>query len=129
MNDDQYDVEVSREAGYWVAVVHGVRGGATESRRLSALDSEVRDLLSGLLDIDADSLGLTWNYEPALGPAASKRVTEYGVARDDLGQAQEAYDRAQRLAVDELRTADVSLRDSATLLGMSFQRVQQLVHA
>lgn len=60
-----HHVRVTREDGYWVAVVDGVRGGATETRRLSALDAEVRNLLAGLLDVDPDALELNYDYAPA----------------------------------------------------------------
>lgn len=54
------DVTVTREGRWWVAVVDGVPGGATETQRLADLESEVRDLLSGLLDVDGDVLQLSW---------------------------------------------------------------------
>lgn len=126
---NRYDVDVTREDGFWVAVARGVRGGATESRRLSALDVQVRDLLSGLLDVAEDELELEYHVEHALGVAATKALIGYDRAKDALAVAQFDYEGAQRLAVQELRSADVSLRDSAHLLGISFQRVQQLLVA
>ncbi len=45
-----YEVTVSREGRWWVAQVEGVRGGATQARRLADLEVEVTDLLAGLLE-------------------------------------------------------------------------------
>jgi hypothetical protein len=56
-----YHVTVTREEPYWVGVVDGLPGGATESRSLAALDGEVRDLIAGLTDADDDSFQLEWN--------------------------------------------------------------------
>jgi DNA-directed RNA polymerase specialized sigma24 family protein len=122
-----FDVEVHREGNYWVAEVLGVRGGATETRRLANLDAEVTDLLSGLLDLDPDQIRLRRHLH--LTPGAMKMLEAYAEARIELEEARQRYDRVQRDAVHELRAADLSLRDSAELLGVSFQRVQQLVSA
>ena len=120
-----FDVFVSREDPYWVAEVVGVRGGATEARRLDRLAIEVADLLSGLLDIDEDSIELRWHYEQVLGSAV-KHLEEFDHARDDFKHARHRYEQAQANAVRELRDAGMSLRDAAQVLDLSFQRVQQL---
>ncbi len=120
-----YRVRVSREDGYWVAKVDGVRGGATEARSLANLDVEVRDLLAGLLDVEDDAFALDWDYEPALGPAA-KAVGQYHELDEAYTHLRAARDEAQAEAVRDLRGAGVSLRDAAAMLDLSFQRVQQL---
>lgn len=122
---DRIRVTVTREDGYWVAVADGVRGGATESRRLADLDTEVRDLLAGLLDVDEDRLDLDYDFGPALGGAA-EWVESFRRDRDALSAAQHDYETAQIRATRALRDAEVSLRDAAVLLELSFQRVQQL---
>lgn len=122
-----YDVDVTREDGFWVGVVRGVRGGATEARRLSALQGEVKDLLVGLLEVDESAIELAFNVEPAIGIGASKALRSFDEAKRALVQAQWDYESAQRDAVHELSVAGLSLRDSGTLLGISHQRVQQLL--
>jgi hypothetical protein len=122
-----YDVDVHREGGYWVGVARGVRGGATEVRRLAKLEPEVRDLLAGLLDVDPDALQLRLHYR--LSGNTEKLLREYQDARQAMDAARQRYEHAQQSIVAELRTEDVSLRDSAELLGVSFQRVQQLTHS
>jgi len=122
-----FDVDVHREGRYWVAVARGVRGGATETRRLANVEPEVRDLLSGLLDLDPDQLQLRLHYQ--IQRDADQRVREFQDARRELESARRKYETAQRAAVSELRAGGVSLRDSAELLGVSFQRVQQLMHS
>jgi hypothetical protein len=121
-----FDIDVTREAGYWVAVARGVRGGATEARRLADLDVEVRDLLSGLLDADPDTMELTWHYDRALPATAVDRVRSWIEAQAALDGARREYENAQTQVVEELTRADVSVRDAAVLTGLSFQRVQQV---
>jgi hypothetical protein len=50
-------------------------------------------------------------------------------ARETLVQAQQAANEAAALAVAEGQSADMSLRDLATLIGISHQRVQQIASA
>jgi hypothetical protein len=119
---------VTREGPYWVGSVRGLRGGATETRRLGNLEAAVRDLIAGLLDIDEATIELRLNYEPALEREGAKMVKQAIEARAQLRAAQEVYDSVMRQAASELRSESVSLRDSASLLGVSFQRVQQLVN-
>ncbi len=120
-----YRAKVTREDDFWVAVVHGVPGWATEARHLADLDGEVRDLLSGLLEVDGDSLDIDYDLSGAIGQAAA-RVTEYREACAQLGEAQDAYEATQERVVRELRKSGVRLRDAAGLLDVSFQRAQQV---
>jgi hypothetical protein len=122
-----YEVAVTREDGYWVAVAAGVRGGATEVRRLDHLDGEVRDLLSGLLDVDPSDLKLNYAYAPAIGRKADVAVNEYREAAVSFDLAKMRYEVAQHYALQQLREAGLSLRDTAFLTNISFQRVQQVL--
>jgi len=121
-----YRVRVTREGRYWVGSVDGVRGGATEARTLSGLQTEVADLLAGLMDVDPESLDLEWDYSAALGAKAAAAISELGRARGQLSSAQRRYEHAQAGAVRELKRERISVRDSQELIGLSFQRVSQL---
>lgn len=57
-------VTVSREDGLWVAVVDGLPGGATDLAHFDDLEVEVRDLISGLADVDPDGFVIEW-YQQA----------------------------------------------------------------
>jgi hypothetical protein len=119
-----YTVTVSREEPWWVAVVAGLPGGATESRRLDRLEIEVRDLIAGLTDTSEDAFDLEWNY--ALPTALERPVCEFVEARSRRQAAERDYAAAQQRAVDALTAAHVSVRDAAELLGLSYQRVSQI---
>ncbi|GAA3721205.1 DNA-directed RNA polymerase specialized sigma24 family protein [Spinactinospora alkalitolerans] len=121
-----FRVGVTREDGRWVAVVDGLRGGATETRTLINLEIEVRDLISGLTDAEPDSFSLEWHWEEAVGSDSAAAMAEFTELRKQLEETKAGYERAQRKAVVSLRKQGVSVRDAARLLGLSFQRVQQL---
>ncbi|MGH3446771.1 MAG: hypothetical protein ACRDQA_02000 [Nocardioidaceae bacterium] len=126
-NTSRYRASVSREDGYWVAVVDGVRGGATESRSLARLDGEVRDLLAGLLDIDdTHTTEIEYDYNDALGPDTAREIERVHQARLAARTTQHDYEAQRAAAIADLRTAGVSTRDAAALLGITFQRVQQI---
>ncbi len=100
---------------------------ATRYGPLARLEPEVRDLVAGLLDVDPEAFQLRLHYR--LSGNTEKRLREYQDARQAMDAARQRYQQAQRSIVAELRTEDVSLRDSAELLGVSSQRVQQLTHS
>ena len=119
-----YTVRVSREEPWWVAVVSGLPGGATEARRLSQLETEVRDLIAGLTDSDEDAFELDWTYD--LPPELARPVREFVEARTRRQTAERDYAVAQEQAVNALTAEHVSVRDAAELLGLSYQRVAQI---
>jgi hypothetical protein len=121
-----YHVTVTREGRFWVAVVDGLLGGATETRRLADLDIEVRDLISGLTDADPDSFELDFDWESAFSPAVTLAVHRVITARERLREAEQESADAQREAAQTLISAEVSVRDSAWLLRVSPGWVSQL---
>ena len=123
-----YRANVTREDGYWVAVVEGLRGGATETRTFAALEGEVRDLVAGLTDTDEDSFGLELELSDEL-----KRVREVIGAmeriREALAEVRGQYEATQREAARTLHEEHLSARDSAKLIGVSHQRISQLLNS
>jgi hypothetical protein len=59
-----FQVTVTRESGYWVGVVQGLRGGATEAQNLELLRTEMIDLISGLTDLDPDNITVNLAIKP-----------------------------------------------------------------
>lgn len=119
-----YTVTVSREEPWWIAVVGGLPGGATEARRLSQLETEVRDLIAGLTDSSEDAFELDWTYN--LPPELARPVRQFVEARTRRQAAERDYAVAQEHAINALTAEHVSVRDAAELLGLSYQRVAQI---
>ncbi|ROQ15541.1 hypothetical protein EDF54_0404 [Rathayibacter sp. PhB93] len=123
---NRYHVVVTREKPFWVAVVQGLPGGATESRSLALLDGEVRDLVSGLTDVDEDTVELTWDYGAAFAEDVAAVLGQVRAAREDLERSRDEYERLQHDAVAGVRGEGVSMRDAAVLLNLSHQRISQI---
>jgi hypothetical protein len=133
-----YRVVVSREEPWWVAVAHGEglpdHGAATETRTIADLEEKVRDLIVLRTGADlrtsyeaaAEDIELEWSYD--LPPEAEVALRDYQESRRDLAVAQIRYAENERQAASVLKThTRASVRDVAALMGISHQRVQQLL--
>lgn len=128
-----YRVVVRRDpedGRFWLADVDGLPGAHTSSRSLATLDRYVRDVVVLAADLPDDAgpdLELEWVYRTgdATLDVEAERLrrlrTEVDAAGDQLAAGTSAL--ARRL-VSERR---FSVREAATLLGLSPARVDQLV--
>lgn len=135
-----YRVTVSREDPWWTAVAYGdglpPHGAATETRTIADLEEKIRDLI--VLRTDADlhlpyekavqSFDLEWSYD--LPDDAAYALRDYQHSKRELADAQERYaSRAEQAAAALTHSAHASVRDVAALMGISYQRVSQLLSA
>jgi hypothetical protein len=124
----KYDVLVTREDGLWVADIRGGSLGpaATDTERFADLDVEVRDLIAGLTQSDPESFGLTWRYVIDSRDVTSLLEAVFG-AEIAYKAAAEARDIARRALIRTLDRADVPQSAIGDLLGLSHQRISQLL--
>lgn len=121
-----YVVRVRRGASnWWVIEVPSVPGVITQARRIDQVEEMARDALGLFLDVDPAGLEVQVDLEL---PEAWARVV------DDARQARVASEKADRAAADavrraarELTSAGLSMRDVGSIMGVSHQRVAQLV--
>ncbi|MEZ4270157.1 MAG: type II toxin-antitoxin system HicB family antitoxin [Myxococcota bacterium] len=118
----RYEID---EAGWWVASVSDVAGCHTQGRSLKTVRERIREALSVCVD-DADDATLNEVY--AIPNKAALSLTRR--AKTAKQRAEVAQEQAQALlrdAVLQLTACKLSHRDMAVLLGLSQQRVTQLV--
>jgi len=113
------------ESGAWIARIPSVRGCHTYGRTLDQARRRIREALS----LWVDDAGRAELVEDVRLPAAVKEVISRSrdsrrEAETKRVKAQEATCHAARTLVDDLH---LGLRDTAELLGLSHQRVQQLI--
>jgi predicted RNase H-like HicB family nuclease len=123
-----YEVRFERdpESQWWVAHVPAVQGVHTQGRTLEEARRRVREALSLFVD-DADTATLVDDIRM---PSTYKRAVEnFTAARDEAEKVQAVASARARHAVQLLAdgTLRLSRRDAAEVLGMSHQRVQQLL--
>ncbi|MDQ3679996.1 MAG: type II toxin-antitoxin system HicB family antitoxin [Actinomycetota bacterium] len=109
----------------WNVHVKGLDGCHTYGRSLRQAQSRIREALGLWLDTDPASLTIR-DQLPAQLTAVADRVSR---ARSDAERAGSKAQQQTAQAVKTLTGLGLSRRDAAELLGLSHQRVQQLLEA
>ena len=128
MVEVNYRVVVGRdESGAWIARVPDVPGCHTHGQTLRQVRGRVREALSLWVE-DADRAELS--FDVRLPAALRAHVRSATAVRERAAKAQEEAQEGLATAAKELTgTHGLSLRDAAALMGLSHQRVQQLLRA
>ena len=122
-----YAVSVTREGRWWMVRVPEI-DQVTQARRLSEVTKAARELIAVTLDVPMSTVGVrvlverVGEVEDVTGRAEAIRK-EHARA-DEL--ARRAQDESKELA-RQLAGAHVPMRDIGELLGVSHQRVHQLI--
>ena len=117
-----YKATVERdEAGWWVATVRGVPGVHTQGRTLKQVRERAQEAL------EAAEPGAVVSHFELRPPALQAMLRQVDAARKRHVKSGVEVQNLLRRAARKLDAKGVGRRDSGELLGMSFQRVQQLV--
>jgi predicted RNase H-like HicB family nuclease len=119
--------ECTRDDGWWVVRVPEIRGLFTQVRRLDQVEEWILDA-AALLD-EQPSEGYTVEVVPLLADVDADAIKEAKAFRLRLKEAEAAAATASRNAVSRLRAQGLPMRDVATLIGVSPQRVSVLAAA
>jgi predicted RNase H-like HicB family nuclease len=121
-----YRVVLQRdETGAWIAHVRGVRGCHTYGRTLDQVRRRIREALSLWVE-DAETAEFV--EEIRLPSEARQAIRRSSTARTQAERGRENAQRATTAAAKLLvECLDLGVRDAGELLGLSYQRVQQLV--
>jgi predicted RNase H-like HicB family nuclease len=128
-----YDVDARRDGDTWLAEVPALPGAHTWGRSLAGLRRAVREVITLMADLpdsavdDESAFDVRWRFHLSgrLGEEVAEATELRGQLRDMEHTARDATARAAR----DLHDHGVSYRDSAEILGVSYQRIQQLVTA
>jgi len=109
----------------WNVRIDGLEGCQTYGRSLRQAQSRIREALALWLDRDPSKLVIE-DRMPARLAAVADRVSKARVEAERVGaKAQEQVAGAAKALTD----LGLSRRDAAELLGLSHQRIQQLIDA
>jgi predicted RNase H-like HicB family nuclease len=111
------------ESDAWLVHIKGIPGCATYGRTLRQAEARIREALAAWLDRDPDGLEIASVWPPELEDVATK----VSRARSDAASAAQAAGAATAKAAKRLDRMGLSRRDTANVLGISHQRVQQLL--
>lgn len=119
-----YRVDVERdETGYWIADAPEVPGAHTFARRLDQISERIAEAIAVALDVGDVDVKLDVHLSPELEEAVSGAHESRESAELAAHNARDATRRAARA----LLAADFSRRDAGAVLGISHQRVDQLL--
>jgi hypothetical protein len=123
-----YRVIVTREGDAWLADVPELDGARTFARTLPALDRAVREVVvmaADRPDEDMPALRLAYDYRTG-DPDIDVTATEIRTLRQQADQLSATATARTGAAAALLVDRGFSVRDVATILGISPQRVSQL---
>ncbi|HLN17175.1 MAG TPA: hypothetical protein VK277_10555 [Acidimicrobiales bacterium] len=121
-----YPYDIHHEDGWWIVAVPQL-GLTTQARHLRDTDRMAKSIISLHLDISPDHVDVRRSNIVGLPQRVADAVEEANAARGRLSDAQETSGEATRRAAREMVRAGVPLRDAGYLLGLSHQRIAQLV--
>jgi len=119
-----YRVIATQEERFWLLSVPEL-DVVTQARTLDRAEATVRDLIAVWLDVPADSFAV--EVEPRLNDEWTKLLRETRDARTTADKASARASELLRTSVTTLHDAGLSAREVGSLLGISYQRVQQLL--
>lgn len=111
------------ESDAWLVHVKGTPGCHTYGRTLRQAEARIREALALWLDRDPDALEITPEWPPELVEIASEVSQTRHAASASAQKAGATTAKAAR----KLDRMGLSRRDTADVLGISHQRVQQLL--
>jgi len=121
----QFTVRARRVGGWWALDVEGTPGAHTQVRRIDQAEEMAREAIAGVLQVAPDSFEVVVAPEiPAPVRALVDRATS---ARTRATQAQDTAAQLTRDAARRLVDEGLTVRDAGALLGVSHQRIAQLV--
>jgi hypothetical protein len=118
----------TRIGDWWAIEVTDVQGGLhTQARRLDQVAATVADAVALVADVLPNTIEV--NVIPKLPPRDAELIDAARHASQEAARAAELASQLSRQAVAQLRSEGMTVRDVGGLLGVSPQRVSQLVES
>jgi hypothetical protein len=121
----QYTVHARRVGKWWALDADGVAGAHSQVRRIDQAEGMAREAIAGVLDVAPDSFDVV--VAPVVPAAVRALVDEATRARSEAAHAQDSAAQLTRRAAERLVEEGLTVRDAGVLLGVSHQRIAQLV--
>jgi predicted RNase H-like HicB family nuclease len=121
-----YEVVASRDGKWWALRVPELRGVYSQVRRLDQAEDMARDAIAAFLDNNPESFGVSLTIHlPADVRAEVDNVIDLRAVIEE--REREYAELSRRLAARLVEREGLSIRDAGRVLGVSHQRVAQLM--
>ncbi|MFI1740782.1 type II toxin-antitoxin system HicB family antitoxin [Streptomyces sioyaensis] len=121
-----YRVTARRAGEWWALEVPDLPGVFSQAKRLDKADEAAREAIAVMLDVETEDVEVT--IEPVLPRDAVRAIKAAEKAEKAAEGARKAAQKAMQDAAATL-TESLSQRDAGRVLGVSFQRISQLLRA
>lgn len=125
MSRKVYEVDVERDGKFWLIHVPAV-DRSTQARNLQELDTMARDLVAIMTDSTPESFDL--DIVVKVSPKAVEHLERANVLRKQSIEANAQAAMELRAGVLAMSEDGFTVRDIGRLMGISHQRVHQLLH-
>ena len=119
-----YRVTAERDGRFWFLRVPELPGIFTQVRRLEQAPEMIRDAIAMMLDVPSHSFSVA--VEPALEPELAELIASTQRIRNAAAHFVNGSNTRLATTVHALVDRELTVRDAAALLDLSFQRVAQL---
>ena len=120
-----YTVRAQRDGKWWAISVKGLPGALSQVRRLDQAEAMAREVIALVLDVPEDSFEVV--VTPELSEEHQEALVEFDRAKEQYAESMAALaERQKKVTLLLVKDAGLTVRDAATVLGVSFQRVSQL---
>ena len=121
-----YRVRAVRSGSWWAITVPELPGVFSQARRLDQVEAMAREAIAMMLDVDTDQIGRI-EVKVVPPPRAAALIGTMNDALETAREASETAASARREAAKALRADGLPMRDVGLLLGLSHQRVSQIL--
>lgn len=124
--DRPYRVEAVRSGDWWAITVPDLDGVFSQAKRLDQVETHAREAIAMMLDTDEDDVGeLDVHVTPP--DTVAELLEAFKVSVAAAAEASQEASRMRRRVAQALRDEGLPLRDVGRLIGVSHQRVHQLL--
>lgn len=123
-----YQVDVVKDQGWWVMHARIPRTIIySQARRIGDIEFMIRDAIAGALDVDPQSFAIELTFD--LDSTVLDQVDRARKVSLEAAEIQERASRESRAAVHALRKEGLTLKEAGYFLGVTPQRVAQLLNS
>ena len=123
-----YRVDVVRDEGWWIMHARIPRTIIySQAKRVDDVEPMIRDAIAGVLDVDSESFAIELTF--VLDSDVLDQVARAREVSLEAAEVQERASRESRAAVQALRKEGLTLKEAGFFLGVTPQRVAQLLNS
>ncbi len=120
-----YEVSVVRSGDWWAITVPTLDGVFSQARRLDQVDNHAREAIAMMLDIGEDEIEISMAVTPP--DTVADLLDALHTATETASKASATAAQMRIEAARALHDQGLPLRDVGALIGVSYQRVHQLL--